>query len=75
LALLGNRALLASMLKKYSEGKDDANKVILIDPKNMKAYYRRVLNLKGLTEDLEERLSTIKDTKLFLDLKQKQLEY
>jgi len=75
LALLGNRALLASMLKKYSDGKDDANKVILIDPKNMKAYYRRVLNLKGLTEDLEERLSTIKDTKLFLDLKQKQLEY
>jgi len=52
-ALLGNRALIASMVKKFTVGKDDANKMIKIDQKNNKAYYRRVLNLKGLTDDLE----------------------
>ena len=41
----------------------------------MKAYYRRVLNTKGLADELNERLSNISNEDLFIDLKNKQCEY
>jgi hypothetical protein len=63
------------MTKRYTIGRDDACKVILMDQFNLKAYYRRVLNLKGLAEELDPRLMGIKSHDLYFDLKQKQLEY
>lgn len=73
--LLSNRAIVCSMTKRYTIGRDDACKVILMDQFNLKAYYRRVLNLKGLAEELDQRLIEIKSHDLYFDLKQKQLEY
>lgn len=71
--LLGNRSMVCIHLKKFSLALTDAEKTLVVDYKNIKAYYRIAMSLLGMCKDIESRLETVGNTEVKKELLLKQL--